>query len=165
MTYRTKRGWRLALLPATLAVAIGGCAVDAVDTSRDSETPGRLITQNAPAPEYTVFYRDALRACLQTGRSAWECKTGEDRFVRDALAVEAELSAQRKQRRQDRLERAELRRDDSADTSSQGPAITQQSRSLMFEQPPESQSSVVPPQIPTSLNLGRSTGDATATTR
>ncbi len=133
MTIWTKRRWRLALLPAIVSVALGGCAVDAVDTSRDSETPGRVITQNAPAPEYTVFYRDALRACLQTGRSELECTSGEDRFVRDALAVEAELSAQRKQRRQERVERATIKDAAPESTPPQTGDRPGPPRSVMFD--------------------------------
>lgn len=83
----------------TMAVALSGCANDNVRIPADAGTTGRAITQNAPAPEYTVMYWSALRACLQTGRSEWECKSGEDRFVRDALAIESELNAQRQLKR------------------------------------------------------------------
>lgn len=82
-----------------MTVTLSGCASDNVRIPADAGTTGRAITQNAPAPEYTVMYWSALRACLQTGRSEWECKSGEDRFVRDALAIESELNAQRQLKR------------------------------------------------------------------
>ncbi len=150
MLYRPKRSSLLALPPTMLLVALGGCATGTHD---GAPITGRQITQNAPAPDYTVFYWNALRACLQTGRSEWECKSGEQQFMRDALAVEAEMNAQRQQRRQALAARAEMD-DDAAPAEPDKPTVaTRLSQSVMFERQPESKTPPAPMDIPPGLDL------------
>lgn len=127
----------IAVLSIALAGALGGCAVDGPAPSGETQIPGRLITQEVPAPDHSVYYWSALRACLQTGRSEWECKSGEDRFVRDALAIEAELSARRQQRRQEMLSRARFPATGTARTAPGAGDEPPRSRSLMFEEQQE----------------------------
>ncbi|MEO0617224.1 MAG: hypothetical protein AAFY69_13930 [Pseudomonadota bacterium] len=103
-----KRPHAAAALAVAFTATLSGCASDGIKVNGDATAPARAITQSAPAPDYSVHYWSALRACLQTGRSEWECKSGEDRFVRDALAIEAALNAQRQQRRQALRARADL---------------------------------------------------------
>ena len=155
MDYRPRRSWRLALLPATVSMVLTGCAADGTNVSNDAPIPGRLITQNAPAPDFTVFYWSALRACLQTGRSEWECKSGEDGFVRDALAVEAELDAQRRQRRQEQLARSDIGGETAPEESERPPVATRLTQSVMFDAQPESPELTVTLEIPPNLDLER----------
>lgn len=136
------------LLPIALAFACAGCASNGQGPVSDAPITGRQITQNMPSPDYTVFYWNALRACLQTGRSEWECKSGEYRFVRDALAIEAELDAQRRQRRNDQLARAELDTNIGATEQTLELALAadtpRQLRSVMLDWRPESESLEIP---------------------
>ncbi|MEO0344954.1 MAG: hypothetical protein AAF229_01740 [Pseudomonadota bacterium] len=126
-----------AALTVAFAATLTGCESSGIQVDSDATAPARAITQSAPTPDYSVHYWSALRACLQTGRSEWECKSGEDRFVRDALAIEAAIDAQRQQRRQAFRDRADLG-DDSA-----GPAT-------MTETADRTQSIVVQSQPPSS---------------
>lgn len=139
MTHRPLFAPTAVLLSTTFAAGLGGCAAERPLSSNDTQIPGRLITQQAPAPDHTVYYWSALRSCLQTGRTEWECKSGEDRFVRDALAIEAELSAQRQQRRQEMRSRAEFEAPGIARTAGTSHAAgkSSRSRSLMLEAQPE----------------------------
>ncbi|MEO1119517.1 MAG: hypothetical protein AAFX75_16745 [Pseudomonadota bacterium] len=107
----------IAALTIALAATLSGCASNGITADGDATAPARAITQSAPTPDYSVHYWSALRACLQTGRSEWECKSGEDRFVRDALAIEAALSVQRQQRRQAFRDRADLELEPTDPTS------------------------------------------------
>ncbi len=165
MVDRPKRSWLLASLPATVSIALAGCAVDGTHVSNDTPIPGRHITQNAPAPDYTVFYWSALRACLQTGRSEWECKSGEDGFVRDALAVEAELDAQRRQRRQEILARSDIDSEPAPVEPERAPVATRLSQSLMFDPQPALHELTIQLEMPASLDLERTTLEDTASAR
>jgi hypothetical protein len=120
--------------------------VDRPVSSNTTQIPGRQITQETPSPDYTVFYWSALRACLQTGRSEWECKSGEYRFVRDALAIEAELSARDQQRRQEMRTRAQFESPAMARSASPsgGEYNPPRSRSLMLEERPEPELQGIP---------------------
>lgn len=111
------RSHAIAALTIALAATLSGCASNGITADSDATAPARAITQSAPTPDYSVHYWSALRACLQTGRSEWECKSGEDRFVRDALAIEAALSVQRQQRRQAFRDRADLELEPTDPTS------------------------------------------------
>lgn len=124
-------------LAAVFAASLSGCASNDITVDSDATAPARAITQTAPAPDYSVHYWSALRACLQTGRSEWECKSGEDRFVRDALAIEAALNAQRQQRRQAFRDRANLD-DDPANPATMTDTADRTQSIVVQSQPPAS---------------------------
>lgn len=160
-----KQAARGGLLGVALAAVLAGCAVDDARVPAVPEAPARLVTQSAPSTDYTVFYWSALRACLQTGRSEWECKSGEDGFVRDALAVETVMEAQRRQRRLQWLARADIERDDAPAGPERAAASARHSQSLVFEKAPEWSAPAPAVDLPPWLDLTLATGESAATTR
>lgn len=126
-----------AALSVALAATLSGCASNSITADSDATAPARAITQSAPTPDNSVHYWSALRACLQTGRSEWECKSGEDRFVRDALAIEAALNAQRQLRRQAFRDRADLDAE-ATDAASMTDTADRTQSIVVQSQPPSS---------------------------
>ena len=124
------------LVATAVTVVLTGCAVERTGAMNDA-APATPAVHEVPSPDYSVFYWQALRTCLRSGRSELECRSGQDPFVRDALAFEAALNDERRQRRETVQARAAFA--ESELTPEPDPAVspTRRTRSVLLDWQPE----------------------------